>query len=272
MNSDRERFDRGIVMSVGLHGVLLLFALLSPIMFPAYGSADWGSDTGGGEGISVEIVSSISGVPLPAPEVVNEDAVANESAGLYESEPEVEEAPVEEEVAEAELIPETTAPVETTPPSPPPDPAPPPPPADPEPDRAESSQPDNAVPFGQGGRPALNYGQFQVGDGTGGVELGAGAFGERYARYVEGLQRRISQNWLQSTVNQQIRSAPRVYVSFDILRDGTIANARIEESSGIRTLDNSALRAIYVSNPLERLPADFQGRSVSVRFWFEFKR
>ena len=259
-------------MSLGLHGVLMLIVMLAPVIFPAYGSADWGSDAGGGEGISIEIVSSISGVPLPAPEIVNEDAVANESEGFYEPEPEpvVEDAPVEEIPVEAELIPEVTAPVETTPPPPPPDPTPAPPP-DPTPE-PDTSRPDNAVPFGQGGRPAVNYGQFQVGEGTGGIEVGEGAFGERYGRYVEALQRRVSQNWLQSTVNQQIRRAPRVYVSFDILRDGTIINERIEESSGIRALDNSALRAIYASSPLAPLPRDFQGRSVNVRFWFEFKR
>ena len=262
-----ERLDRGLWMSLGLHLLLGVFVLSMPGLFPAYGESGWGSEVGGGEGVRVEIVSSISGIPLPAPEVVNEAAVANESPGFYESEtaPEHEVSAPEEAVVAAELLPETTAPVETTAPPPPsPEPAV----TEPEP----PSTPDNAVPFGQGGRPAISSGQFALGDGTGAVGVGEGAFGERYGRYVESITQRISGNWLQPLIDAQIRSAPRVYVSFSILRNGTIENVEIEESSGIFSVDQSARRAVFASNPLSPLPSDFRGGSVSVRFWFEYSR
>ena len=255
-------------MSLGLHAALGVTVFMLPGIFPAYGIIGWGSEEGGEAGVSVSIVSNISGIPLPAPAVMNETAAANESAGFFESEPAPppeEAAPAEVPVVEAEPVPETIAPVETTPPPPPPRPAP---TEDPE----TSETPDNAVPFGQGGLPAINFGQFGSGDGTGAVAMGEGAFGERYGSYVESITRRISENWLQSMIAANVNTAPRIYVSFDILRDGTIMNEQIEESSGIPTLDRSAMRAIFASNPLTPLPGDFRGRSVSVRFWFEYTR
>ena len=268
MKKSPEQFGGGLLMSTGLHALLAIVMFIMPGVFPAYGIAGWGSEDGGGEGVSVKIVSNISGIPLPAPAVVNETAAANESAGFFESEtaPAPEESVATEVPApEAEPVPETLAPVETTPPPPPARPAPP-----DEPDLP--STPDNAVPFGEGGLPAINYGEFAAGDGTGAIAVGDGAFGERYGRYVESITRRVSENWLQSMIAGNVRRAPRIYVSFDILRDGTIINEQIEESSGIPSLDRSAMRAIFASNPLAPLPGDFRGRSVNVRFWFEYRR
>ena len=86
------------------------------------------------------------------------------------------------------------------------------------------------------------------------------------------MRNRISSNWLKGTVDPGVRVAPRVYASFQILRDGQIANAQLTASSGIPSLDRSALRAIYDSNPMPPLPADYPGSSVTVEFWFDFRR
>ena len=271
MRQDRERFDRGVLISLGLHLVLTLVVLFSPVLFPAYGDSSWG-DRGGGDGMSVSIVASISGVPLPAPAVVNDEAAANESEGFYEPEPEPPpEAEPEPELpeVEAEPIPETTAPVETTPPPPPAPPTPPPAPAPVEP--VAPPEPRNAIPFGQGGRPSINYGQ--VGDeGSGVGAVGEGTFGELYGSYVRSISQRISQNWLQGMVRGNVRNAPRIYISFDILRDGSITNVEITTGSGIASLDRSARRAVLASNPLGPLPPDFRGRSINVSFWFDYQR
>ena len=270
MTRDHERLDRGLWMSLLLHVVLASIVVLSPAIFPAFGEASWGSETAGGEGMSVRIVSSISGVPLPAPAVVNDEAAANESAGFYETEPEptVEPAP-EEPVAEAEPVPETTAPVDTTPPPLPPETTPPPAPAPEEPEAAPET--DNNVPFGEGGRPSINYGQTGS-EGSGVGAIGEGAFGELYGSYVDTITRRISENWLQSTVDVSLRRAPRIYMSFDVLRDGSITNVKVSQSSGNRSLDRSARRAVFASSPLAPLPAGFRAQSVHVSFWFEYTK
>src|SRR5262245_38331478 len=121
MKPDSERIDRWLYTSLLLHGALFAVLIFSPTLFPMRGDASWGSKTGGAGGINVKIVGNISGVPLPSPAVVREDAAANESAGFYKSE---EAPPPPPPPDKAELIPETKAPVKTTPPPKPPRPAP----------------------------------------------------------------------------------------------------------------------------------------------------
>ena len=66
--------------------------------------------------------------------------------------------------------------------------------------------------------------------------------------------------------------APRAMFTFQILRDGTIVNVQNTQTSGIRSVDNSALRAILSSSPVSPLPSSYSGGTVSVEFWFEFHR
>jgi protein TonB len=83
---------------------------------------------------------------------------------------------------------------------------------------------------------------------------------------------RVSSNWLESTVDPALRWAPRAVVSFDILRNGAVANVQILQSSGNASVDASAMRAIQSSNPMQPLPNEYPGNKVSVEFWFDFRR
>jgi protein TonB len=116
-----------------------------------------------------------------------------------------------------------------------------------------------------------------MGSGTTQASLGftgtaGGDFGSRFSWYVEAVQRRISGNWLQSSVDPSVGTAPRVVVTFTIMRDGTVTNAQITHSSNNYSVDNSALRAVRDSSPLDRLPGGYTGPSVNVEFWFDFHR
>jgi periplasmic protein TonB len=261
--NDSDKLDKGIVLSVVFHALLGGVVLFSSSLFPTLGDASWGTDKGGAGGVEIKMVGNLSGVPLPAPEVVRENSVANESEGLYSSPP-VPEPPATPD--EAEPVPEKTAPAKVTP-KPAASKTP------PKPKAAEPSDaPANAVPYGDGGKPAMSYGSYQTGAGQAGVAIGDGTFGTQYGYYVDAMTRRISQNWLQALISAQVNRAPRVYLTFDISRDGTISNAEIKQGSGIPSLDNSALRAIRASNPLSPLPAGYRGSSVTVSFYFEYVR
>ena len=261
MTFEGERFDRWLFASVFFHGALFTLVIFSPKLFPAL-PANWGSPTGGSGGINVKIVGNVSsGVPLPRPEVVQEQAPANESPGFYKSE---EAAPLPPP-DKAELIPETKAPVKKTPPPKEPKPAP-----APKSTPAPEPPPSNAIPYGQGGRPALAYGQSSTGAGA--ARFGDSNFGDQYGWYVDAITRAISQNWLKSLVDTSISRAPRVYLSFDVGRNGKISNIGVQQSSGIPSLDRSAQRAVYASDPLPALPPDYRGSSVNVIFYFEYSR
>ncbi len=263
MTAGSDRLDRFVLASVLLHTGLFTLAILSPKFLPQLGP-NWGSKSGGGEtGIMVKIAGSASSIPLPAPEVVNETAPANESPGFYKSE---EPAPPPPPSDKAEPIPEKT------PVKPPPAPKPRPAPPAPKSTAAPEPPPPNAVPYGQGGRPALSYGQFSTGAGDAGIRFGDAAFGDKYSAYVNAITRAISNNWLKSMVDARIQKAPRVYLTFDIARDGKISNVSVQQSSGIPSLDRTALRAVLVSDPLPPLPADYRGGNVNVIFYFEYSR
>jgi protein TonB len=220
----------------------------------------WGG--AGGGSISVGLVGSLPGVPLPRPDVVTPSRVVDDTRGLYKAEPKVN---TPEPETEARALPEfernkpqkyVTRPSKVFE-----DPTPP---------------PTGAIPYGQGGAPQVPYTQFAVGSGgaQGALNFGGpgGEFGGRFPWYVEAVRRRVSSNWIQSSVDPGIRFAPRAVVSFQILRDGTATSIQILRSSGNDSVDRSAVRAIRDSSPFEKLPSGYSGSYVLVEFWFDFKR
>lgn len=116
----------------------------------------------------------------------------------------------------------------------------------------------------------MGAGNSQAGLGFTGAS--GGDFGSRFSWYVEAVQRRISGNWLQSTVDPSVSSAPRVVVVFTILRNGTVTNVQVTQSSNNYSVDSSATRAVKESSPLAALPAEYSGSNVNVEFWFDFHR
>jgi protein TonB len=141
----------------------------------------------------------------------------------------------------------------------------------PQPEPVEAN---NIVPFGQGGPVSGPYGTFSAGEAKGGFGFtgGGGDFGTRYGWYVRVVQQKVQQSWLTYDVDRRITEAPRVYLTFDVLRDGRPSNVQVEQSSGIPSLDQSAIRAIQRIDTFGPLPSDYSGNKVSVEFWFDYKR
>ena len=115
---------------------------------------------------------------------------------------------------------------------------------------------------------------FAAGAAKGGFGFtgGGGDFGSRYAWYVRVVNQKVSENWMKYEVDPRIQSANRVYVTFDIERNGHPTNVRVEQSSGVPSLDMSALRALQRIDTFGPLPSDYSGGRVSVEFWFDYKR
>lgn len=97
-----------------------------------------------------------------------------------------------------------------------------------------------------------------------------GDFAARYPWYVEAMRSRILQNWLQSNIDPAVRASRTIHATaaFTINRKGTVKRIRIVDSSHNASFDKSGLRAIFASNPMPPLPADYKGSSVSVTFDF----
>jgi protein TonB len=56
-----------------------------------------------------------------------------------------------------------------------------------------------------------------------------------------------------------------LYLSFDILKDGSLGNVEILKSSGYRILDDEAVRAIRDSAPFQPLPDAWRMERYSIR-------
>jgi periplasmic protein TonB len=252
----RDSLRGSLIASVAAHAALSAAMLFYGLLHFGRG-AGWGNPWERGSSARVQAVASLPGVPLPTPLRVTPNTVANENPGLYQTEP--PPLPVPEI---AQQIPKFKDAVKTE-----------------ENKRInkriqkqELTPPPNAVPYGEGGHPAVSYNQFATATGDAGISFGEGNFGDLYGYYVDAIRSRISGNWLLSTISPNVMSAPRVYVSFDILRDGTIANVRLAQSSGNPEVDRSAIRAVEASNPLGPLPSGYSGNRVTVNFYFDFRR
>ena len=112
----------------------------------------------------------------------------------------------------------------------------------------------------------------QVGvQGGGGVGIGPSSpFGYQFGAYAQQIRDLISQKWNQSGVNAS--PAMRSTITFQIMRDGSIANVQIAEPSGSYTLDTSAKRAVLDASPLPPLPPGFNRNEADVELWFQLRR
>jgi len=111
------------------------------------------------------------------------------------------------------------------------------------------------------------------GDGSGGGGSGSGIGGYfPYAYYVDLLRGRISSSWYSSLVAPGLKGKYVAGVYFIVRRDGEISDLRIENSSGIASLDLSARRAIENAAPFAPLPPDFPSQYLVVHFEFEWEK
>jgi TonB family protein len=257
---DADSLKKPFFWSLMFHSTL--FASLTVSTIYSHRGDMWGS-SGGDGAVTVGLVAKLPGVTLPRPEAVTQSQVVDTTKGLYKSEPQPKPKEIEPDVKKIpEFAKEKTPKIVSRPSKVFEDKTPP---------------PSNAIPYGGGGAPALPYSSFAMNGPTqGGMGFsggpGGGDFSGRFPSYVDAVRNRISSNWLQSTVDPSTRWAPRSSFTFQILRDGSVTNVQMTQSSGNRSVDNSALRAILSSSPMSPLPSNYSGGSVTVEFWFDFRR
>lgn len=254
---EHDRWGRALAWSAGLHvGITVALLVYSAIFYHTSGDT-WGAG-GGGEAIGATLVST---VPLPANPAQKQNVLANESKGITQSQPKIEEkAPdaIEIQGKNAKIKPKKKQ--ETVTKEKPPQPAP--------------EEENNQVAFGEGGPVSGPYGTFSAGGAKGGFGItgGGGDFGTKYAWYVHVIQQKVAENWLKYEVDPRITTAQRVYITFDIARDGHPSNVQVEQSSGVPSLDVSATRALQRIDTFGPLPPDYGGGKISVEYWFDYKR
>ena len=242
-----------LLLSLAVHAGLAGFLVVYAMFFQSARGPMWGTG-GGGDAMSATIVSSI---PLPSNETPKENVLAVESKGLSQSQPiaqqqEPDAIPIPDKDTHkiTQSVNSMVKPRELPP------------------------QPSNQVPFGEGGPVSGPFSTFSAVGGQGAFAFsgGSGDFGSRYAWYVKVVQQKVSENWLKYEVDPAVSNGRRVYVGFEILRDGTPKNVQVEQSSGVPSLDVSAVRALQRIDTFGPLPPEYAGNKVSVEFWFDWKK
>jgi len=252
---EHDSWGRALSWSAGFHIAVTAIILIYPYVFGGSSGQGWGAG-GGGEAMGVTLVSS---VPLPTAPAQTQNVLANESKGVTKSEPKVEE----KEPDAIEIQGKNTKIKPKKPPAPTK--------AKPQPVPEEET---NQVAFGEGGPVSGPYGSFAAGGAKGGfgVTGSGGDFGTKYGWYVQVIQRKVSENWLKYEVDPRVSNAQRVYITFDVARDGHPFNVQVEQSSGVPSLDQSATRALQRIDTFGPLPPDYSGGKISVEYWFDYKR
>jgi protein TonB len=258
-NNDDLTLKRFMVYSVILH-IGMTATLLVGVYVQRSGNA-WGG-VGGGDSseTKVKLVSS-AGIPMPQPNIFTDSHAIDPTKGLDKAEP---PKPPEIETDALKIPKFDTKEKKPLPPS--------------KPSKVfenKTPRPDNSIKYGQGGQMSLPSGYApSPGAASSGVAVqgqGGGDFASRYGWYIESVKRAIAQNWMQTTIDPSVRAQHRAKttVTFTINRDGSIKNIRISESSGNRSMDDSAQRALLSIDKLPRLPSDYSGTYVDVIFDFD---
>jgi len=253
-----EELKRPLLFSVLCHGGLFT-AALSVSLWNA--PISLGDPSGGSLGAPVS-VNIVQGVPLPRPRSRLENPVANPVQHEVPAvpappapAPEVAEddpgaVPIETAGARKSAARQRPAPKRQNPPPTAP----------------------NQVGSSTGARLNSPLLTGQQTSGTGGVGFGSGSpFGARFGWYADALQRRLAEEWSRSLGQVSGSSARPAVVSFRITLAGLIENPQIAASSGNRSLDYSALRAVANSSPFRPLPREMGRSSIQVEITFQLQ-
>ncbi len=120
---------------------------------------------------------------------------------------------------------------------------------------------------------------IRLGGGSGSSSDAGSAFSSQiglsnfpFTYYLQLIIDRVSNNWFTSLVDPGISGNFQVTVHFKIYKNGQISELKIEESSKIKSLDLSALRAIQTSAPFPPLPGAYEDEYLGIYLIFEHSK
>ena len=243
---------RSFAFAIALHGSLVGVVLL--VNWLQTNRFKLGDPNAGGASIGVEVVDKI---PLPHSGMPNPLAAQTEQEA-----PQAPSKPIER--AEKEVVPPDAVKINLH--------------KDKKQTAKEESSKQRFRPFEQ-----LNSNQLQSKTpqsvsnplysqmpGSGRVGLGANTtLGSQFGAYAAQIQELIARNWRTNDVTAQV--APPVVASFDLMKDGSVRNLTIVQSSRITSLDFSVRRAIE-GVTLPPLPPGFPHDTAKCEFTFELKK
>jgi len=238
-----------VLLHLAIFGTILLYAFLGGFFHHNF----WGNPGPTGS-IQVSLVSNA--LPLPADHPNNDNVLTTEkpSEAPAPPTPKAQQAVDETAIAisgkQQKLPPKKD--VQTAP-------------------KTQAHQPpprqDNRAQFGeQAGASMPRATMAQPTAATQPVSVTNGDFGSRFPWYVEGIKRKVSQNWIRGQVDPRTPKGATVQIYFKVSRQGTPSTFRISTASGSPTLDRSCLDATQRVDTFGDLPRDSNDQWLDVTY------
>jgi protein TonB len=247
-----DHFGGSFARSLVLHAIVA--GSIVGLAYFHFRGAEWGEQAATAGAIQATMVSSL---PLPPKQRELDTGVLTSEApspAPVTAKEKTEPPPKPDEVPIPEKQVKPVKPAERPMPIPPKHPQPAPP------------QPTKAV-TGETAGIRIPQSTIELKNGTASMTVQDRTFGARFAYYVNIVNRTVAQNWYTQEADPRGSAGRSVTVLFDINRDGTPSNPRIETRSGSPSLDQSAMRAVQRVEGFGPLPA---GDHITVEYTFHY--
>ena len=241
--------------SFALHLVLAAVILLSTLYLHNLHESRWGQISSGPI-INATLISSAPSLPLPNPQITNNAVLATQTPSPAPLPP----LPKAEVVPEEKAIPILAKPKPIKKPAPVAHPKP--------PKYVQPTKQQHRAAYGEAAPSSIPMSQPSAAQKT--VVVQNGDFGARFGWYVDIIKRTVAQNWYSQLADPKASMGHSVVVTFVVHRNGSVSDPRIEQSSGVPSLDLSAIQAVERVGAFGPLPAGYSGSSVSVAYTFTY--
>jgi periplasmic protein TonB len=137
----------------------------------------------------------------------------------------------------------------------------------PKPTKQPPPKPDDRLQYGEQAGQKLSrstYAQPSPADQP--VSVSNGDFGTRFPWYVEGIKRKVSQNWIRGQVDPRTAKNASVQIYFKVNRQGVPSGFRVNTASGSPTLDRSCLLATQRVDSFGDLPRESNDQWLDVTY------
>lgn len=260
------RLGNDLAGALGLH-MLVAAALIAAAYLGRNTPERWGERQASVGAIQASMVSAL---PLPShAKPVEKQVLASEDenqAPLPPPKAAAEPPPRPTDILiKAKIPPKKPAPVHT---EAPPRPEPHATPSEAKPVKRPPPPPTPKAQTGETTATQLPQAVSQAKNGTATATVQDRAFGARYAYYLRLVSQKVSQNWVAGEADPRASQGKHVTLLFNIDRDGTPEDVRVETHSASPSLDQSALHAVQRIDSFGPLPA---GNKISIEFSFDYR-
>jgi len=241
--------------SLLLHGLFAAFLVVFAYVHHAFGHA-WGDASQSTGAIQASLVNAI---PLPSTTPPTDNVLATENPSQNPAPPTPAQVakPVPDAIPIASKVKPTTKIADRTMPEPFKHP--------------QLTAPSNRIPGGEAAGVRIPVSTMTLSTGTSIMSVPAGDFGTRFAYYVNGINRTVSGAWWTQEADPRTSNGRSVTLLFDVLRDGTPTNVRVEKSSNSPSLDASAKHALQRVDGFGPLPDGYRGDRITVEYTFDYQ-